>query len=118
MDAIHVRGLRLWAHVGVLEQERTHGQWFELSFSLRRDLSAAGRADDLEASSDYARGIAALQALAAGLRCRTIEHFSERALDCLEDCFGPLPMWLELSKCRAPVPGFDGLVSVERARRW
>jgi dihydroneopterin aldolase len=29
-DAIQVRGLRLWAHVGVLDFERRDGQWFEL----------------------------------------------------------------------------------------
>ena len=34
MDALHVRDLRLWAHVGVLESERREGQWFALDLSL------------------------------------------------------------------------------------
>ncbi|MFS6827732.1 dihydroneopterin aldolase [Cyanobium sp. ATX-6F1] len=88
-DAIHVRGLRLWAHVGVLEAERQLGQWFELEFSLWADLAAAGGSDDLSLSYDYAQAIAALQALAAALRCLTLEHFAERALDELERLYGP-----------------------------
>ncbi|MDP4707690.1 MAG: dihydroneopterin aldolase, partial [Cyanobium sp. MAG_237] len=40
-DAIQVRGLRLWAHVGVLDFERSEGQWFELDLELGVDLSAA-----------------------------------------------------------------------------
>ena len=47
-DRILVRGLRLWAHVGVLEQERLLGQWFELDLSLGFDLAAAGASDQLE----------------------------------------------------------------------
>ncbi|MCP9849384.1 dihydroneopterin aldolase [Cyanobium sp. Morenito 9A2] len=116
MDAIHVRGLRLWAHVGVLEAERELGQWFELGFSLWADLGAAGCRDDLSLSYDYAQAIAALQTLAGALRCLTLEHFAERALDELERLYGPLPLRVQVIKCRAPVSGFDGSVAVERWR--
>jgi dihydroneopterin aldolase len=115
-DAIHVRGLRLWAHVGVLERERELGQWFDLEFSLWADLAAAGRGDDLALSYDYAHAIVALQRLAHGLRCHTIEHFAERALDELERLYGPLPLRVQVLKCQAPVAGFGGSVAVERFR--
>ena len=115
-DAIHVKGLRLWAHVGVLEQERQDGQWFSLDISLWTDLSAAAADDDLARSLDYSLAIRALQALAREIRCLTIEHFSDRVLDCLEQLYGPVPVRLTLSKCAAPVPGFDGVVAVERIR--
>ena len=117
-DSIHVSGLRLWAHVGVLEHERALGQWFELEFWLGGDLSRAAAADDLEASFDYAIAIEALRRLSRVLVCRTLEHFSERILTSLEELYGPIPMRLELRKCRAPIPGFDGMVSVCRQRRW
>jgi 7,8-dihydroneopterin aldolase/epimerase/oxygenase len=116
LDAIHVAGLRLWAHVGVLERERELGQWFELEFSLWHDMAAAGRSDDLAQSLDYGVAIQALQQLARGLRCHTIEHFAERVMDRLEELFGPVPQRLVLSKCLAPVPGFRGRVAVERWR--
>ena len=115
-DAIHVRGLRLWAHVGVLEQERRDGQWFSLDISLWSDLSSAAASDDLDSSLDYSLAIRSLQSLAREIRCLTIEHFSDRVLDRLEQLYGPVPVRLTLSKCASPVPGFDGVVAVERVR--
>jgi len=115
-EAIHIRELRLWAHVGVLEQERRDGQWFSLDISFWLDLSRAAAADDLASSLDYSVAIQALQALAREIRCLTIEHFSEQVLDRLEQLYGPVPVRLTLSKCAAPVPGFDGRVAVERCR--
>ena len=115
-DRILVRGLRLWAHVGVLERERLLGQWFELDFTLDWDLAAAGATDVLEHSLDYSQAITALQRLTGELRCLTLEHFSECILDRLEQLYGPVPIRLELRKCHAPVPGFDGVVGVQRSR--
>ncbi|MAR08107.1 MAG: dihydroneopterin aldolase [Cyanobium sp. NAT70] len=116
MDAIHVRDLRLWAHVGVLENERRDGQWFSIDLSLWLDLTRCAAEDDLSATADYSVAIRALQVLAMEIRCLTIEHFSEQVLDRLEALYGQIPMRVLLSKCSAPVPGFSGLVSVERRR--
>ena len=116
MDCIGVRELRLWAHVGVLEHERRDGQWFSLDFSVQLDLAAAAGADDLSQSLDYSVAIQALQGLSQQIRCLTIEHFSEQVLDRLETLYGPMPVWLRLTKCSAPVPGFTGRVFVERSR--
>jgi dihydroneopterin aldolase len=118
LDVIEVRGLRLWAHVGVLERERQEGQWFELSFRLAHDLAPAGRSDDLGRSLDYSLAITALQEQARSLRCRTLEHWSERILERLEEIYGPVPIELELRKCAPPVAGFGGSVAVRRQRRW
>ena len=116
VDAIHIRDLMLWAHVGVLEHERRDGQWFSLDITLWQDLGAAAAHDDLGASLDYSKAITALQELARGLVCQTIEHFSDRVLDQLEQLYGTVPVRLELRKCAAPVPGFSGVVAVERRR--
>jgi len=118
MDGIEVRGLRLWAHVGVLEQERAEGQWFELAFRLGGDLAAAARDDDLAASFDYVKAITALQAQARTIRCLTIEHYSERILALLEECYGAIPLEIELTKCHPPIAGFTGSVAVRRRRRF
>jgi dihydroneopterin aldolase len=117
-DAIHVRGLRLWAHVGVLEKERLHGQWFELDFSLGTDVSDTAVRDDLSTGLDYTIGIEALRAQARVIVCNTLEHYSERILDLLEECYGSIPLALELSKCRPPIHGFGGSVGLSRRRRW
>jgi dihydroneopterin aldolase len=117
-DRIVVRDLRLWAHVGVLESERQLGQWFELDLELGVDLNAAAAGDDLGASLDYSRAIKALQRQASEVQVQTLEHYSELIFACLEELYGPVPMQLELRKCRAPVPGFGGRVAVRRRRHW
>lgn len=117
-DSIHVRGLRLWAHVGVLDGERAEGQWFELDLELAVDLARAGRSDLLVDTLDYSQLIKALQQQARSICCHTLEHYSERILDLAKELYGPVPIRLELRKCAAPVSGFGGVVAVERRRRW
>ncbi len=111
-----MKGLRLWAHVGVLEEERVLGQWFELDFSIWHDMENASATDDLSLSIDYSIGIKELQQLSFEINCFTIESFSEQILNCLENLYGPLPMKVFLRKCSPPVPGFTGVVGIERNR--
>jgi dihydroneopterin aldolase len=123
VDRILVRGLRLWAHVGVLDFERAEGQWFALDLELAVDLADAGRSDALERTLDYSRLITALQRQARELRCLTLEHYTDRILDLIDSCAAQqlgeeVPVRLELRKCAAPVPGFTGLVAVCRSRHW
>lgn len=120
LDAIVIRGLRLWAHVGVLEQERAHGQWFELDLELAVDLAAAGRSDALADSLDYSLLITAIQAQARTVRCFTLESYAQSILDLVAaGCSAQrpggtaVPLRLELRKCAAPVPGFSGTVAVQ-----
>ena len=117
-DAIHITDLRVWAHVGVLERERADGQWFSIDLSLHLDLEPAARQDDLAATADYSLAVQAIQEMVTNLRCRTIEHFSDRILAVLEDLYGVVPMRVLLRKCTAPIPGFGGTVAVERHRHW
>ena len=124
-DRILVRGLRLWAHVGVLASEQAQGQWFELDLELALDLTEPGRCDRLECSLDYSRLISALQRQAATIRCLTLEHYSHCILDLVDACAAEqpgiavaVPVRLELRKCAAPVPGFTGVVGVRRSRHW
>ena len=117
LDIIRVDDLRLWAHVGVLDHEREHGQWFRVDLELHLDLRASAAADSLEATADYSLGVQALQRLAAEICCQTLEHFSERMFEQLEGLYGPLPMHLRLRKCDPPIDGFRGTVSLERWRR-
>jgi dihydroneopterin aldolase len=115
-DRIVLRGLRLWAHVGVLEHERRLGQWFELDAWFEADLARAGRSDQLADTLDYVAAVTVARQLAADLCCHTLEHFSEQLLDAFAALDGPRPIGLELRKCAAPIPGFDGTVAVCRSR--
>ena len=117
-DCLHVRGLKLWSHVGVLPFEQVEGQWFELDLRLGLYCSAIAISDALADTLDYSQLIAALQRQAREIRCQTIEFYSERILDLVEQLYGAIPINLQLCKCQAPVPGFGGLVAIERYRRW
>ena len=113
---IHVRDVYLWAHVGVLVQERLLGQSFLCDFSLWMNMDKASADDDLSETADYSLGICKIQQLSFDLNCYTIESFSEHILDCLEALYGPVPMKISLWKCCPPVPGFNGTVGIERSR--
>ena len=65
--AIHVKGLHLWAHVGILSIERELGQWFSLDFSLWLDLDEVSQNDNEDEIADYSLAIKNLQALAFSL---------------------------------------------------
>lgn len=113
-DRILVRGLRLWAHVGVLAVERQLGQWFELDLELAVDLAAAGHSDNLADTLDYGLLIQALQRQARTIRCHTLEHYAAQILAlCVAQ--GARGVELTLQKCAAPVPGFTGVVAVRRS---
>ncbi|TGG79437.1 MAG: dihydroneopterin aldolase [Aphanocapsa feldmannii 277cV] len=115
-DAVHVKGLRLWARIGVLPPERELGQWFELEYSLWRELGSAAAEDDITQTADYGLAISRLQVLVQTFSCHTIERFAEVVLDLLTELYGPLPMRVLVLKCQAPLPGFAGTVAVERWR--
>ena len=114
--AIHVLDFNLWAHVGVLEEERLLGQEFLLDFSLWLDMDKAAVNDDLTFSADYSVAVTSIQKLAFQINCHTLEKFTENILDCLEELYGPIPMKVFLRKCNPPLPGFNGVVGIERNR--
>ena len=116
--AIHVKDLRLWSHVGVLDHERLLGQWFSLDFTICLDLEKASKIDSLEATIDYSLAIEDIQQLASKQNCQTIEYFSEQILLCLESIYGPMPTKIILTKCNPPIDGFTGSVCIERFRNW
>ncbi len=116
LGSLNIESINLWAHVGVLEQERLHGQAFLLDITIWHDLDNAAIEDNLLKSVDYSFAIKYIQELALDINCMTIEHFSEQILNCLEKLYGSVPMKIHLKKCSPPVSGFSGIVSVGRTR--
>ncbi|NPA43216.1 MAG: dihydroneopterin aldolase [Chlorobi bacterium] len=54
MDIIRLRGIRLFARHGCLDEEQVLGAEFELNLTLELDLSEAGRSGHIEDTVDYA----------------------------------------------------------------
>ena len=84
LSAIHIKDLDLWAHVGVLESERIHGQIFLLDISFWLDLDESSKLDQLDKSIDYSEAIKAVQKLSFEIKCLTIEYFSDQILNILK----------------------------------
>jgi len=116
LSSIHVENVNLWAHVGVLENERLLGQSFLLDFTVWIELDIAAKDDDISRTADYCLGVESIQQLAYDINCRTIEHFSEKILDKLESIYGLIPLQITLRKCAPPIEGFSGSVSIQRGR--
>ena len=116
LSEIRVSNINLWAHVGVLEDERKYGQNFLLNLSLWFDLEDSSINDDLSKSIDYSLSVKAIQKLSFNITCLTIEYFSKCILDLLEEIYGQIPMRISLSKCSPPIKGFIGSVSIEKTR--
>ncbi|MDE5750361.1 MAG: dihydroneopterin aldolase [Duncaniella sp.] len=54
---VEINGLRLTAHHGVLPQERTVGNLFEVTVHLRYPMEGAMRHDDLSETLNYAEAV-------------------------------------------------------------
>ena len=117
-SAIHIKDINLWAHVGVLESERTNGQSFVLDISFWLDLVESSKLDQLDKSIDYSEAIKAVQKLSFEIKCLTIEYFSDQILNVLESLYGQVPIRITLKKCSPPIDGFTGSVLIEKKRNF
>ena len=115
-DCLYIEGINLWAHVGVLAEERLYGQAFLLDITIWNDFDDVSKEDNLSNLIDYSLAVNQLQELALDINCMTIEYFSEQILNCLENLYGCVPIEIRLKKCHPPIPGFTGSVSINRIR--
>ena len=118
LSAIHIKDINLWAHVGVLENERIHGQSFLLDISFWLDLNESSNLDQLDKTVDYSETIEAIKKLSFEIKCFTIEYFSDQILNLLESLYGPIPIHIFLTKCSPPIQGFTGTVQIEKKRNF
>lgn len=120
MDSIIIRGLRVFAHHGVLSEEKENGQDFFLDLELFLDLSEACESDVLDKTINYDEvcRIAAEQMEEGS--CDLIEHAAELVCRRLFDEFELLErVGLTLRKPYAPLCRVVeyAAVHIERTRR-
>lgn len=65
-DRIELRGLRVLGTHGVLPEERSRPQPFEIDLDLEVDLVAAGSTDELEDTVDYAGVVDGVRQIVSG----------------------------------------------------
>jgi 7,8-dihydroneopterin aldolase/epimerase/oxygenase len=118
LDRISVRGLRVFAHHGVRDDERRDGQEFIIDATVGLDTASAAASDELGHTVDYAGLADRLVALAGGPPVRLIETLAERlAAACLSE---PSVQEVEITvhKPHAPLshPFDDVTVTIRRVR--
>lgn len=72
-DRIVLRGIRAWAHHGVLAHETELGQEFLVDVALHLDLGQAGDSDDLADTVDYGAVAALVHDRVTGTRRDLVE---------------------------------------------
>ena len=116
-DEIRIRGLEVYAHHGVYEEEARLGQRFIVDMSLRLDTRRAGLGDELESSVDYGEVCHFVTACLQEKRFKLIEAAAEYCAAAVLERWGQLEgLALELHKPSAPIglPFADVSVRIER----
>lgn len=116
MDQIHLTGIRAYGYTGLLPEEQTLGQWFEVDVCLSLDLGPAGRSDSIVDTLDYRLVIQAIQDTIRTRKFALIERLATELTDVILVHAPVHQVRLVLSKVAPPIPDFGGQVRVELTR--
>ncbi len=111
---LKIENIKLWARVGVLDEERELGQLFILDIFLWTDFEKCTVNDDIEKTIDYAKLVQILKDQSKKIYCFTIEKYSNEILEIIDQEFKLSKVKIILTKCNPPITGFDGKVSIVR----
>ena len=111
---LEIKGIKIWARVGVLTEERKFGQLFSLDVFLWSDFSKCSETDNLNLTIDYSVLINDIKDHSRSFSCFTIEKYSSEILKIIADKFYPKHIKIKLTKCKPPIEGFTGEVSITR----
>ena len=78
MDRIQITGLRELGVHGVLPEEQTRPQPFEVDVELRLDLAAASDSDDLDDTVDYGAVCESISRVVSSERYQLLERLAAR----------------------------------------
>lgn len=118
MDRIAIRGLRVFAHHGVLDSERTGGQNFLIDVTVHLDTREAAAADDLTRTLDYGDLALAVHQRVSGECWNLIERVAQRVAELALENPAAERVEVTVRKPEAPIPlQFDEVsVSITRSR--
>lgn len=111
-DCVELRGLRVMALCGVLLEERTRRQPFEIDVDVFADLAAAGASDALDDTVDYGALCERIDRLAADEQYSLLERFASRVADVVLDTPMVSAVTVSVRKLRPPVPQHLGTSGV------
>ena len=111
---LKIENIKLWARVGVLDEERELGQLFILDIFLWTDFEKCTVNDDIKKTVDYSKLVQILKEQSKKIYCYTIEKYSNAILEIIDQEFKISKIKIILTKCNPPITGFDGKVSIVR----
>ena len=111
---LKIENIKLWARVGVLDEERELGQLLILDIFLWTDIEKCSVNDDIEKTIDYSKLVQILKDQSKKIYCFTIEKYSKEILEIIDQEFKLSKVKIILTKCNPPITGFDGKVSIVR----
>jgi dihydroneopterin aldolase len=111
---LKIDNIKLWARVGVLDEERTLGQLFSLDIFLWTDFENCTANDDITKTVDYSKLVEILKDQSKKIYCFTIEKYSNAILEIIDGEFNLSKIKIILTKCNPPITGFNGKVSIVR----
>lgn len=117
-DRIQLVGIEVFAHHGVLDDERALGQLFSIDVELELDLTAAGESDDLDDTVDYGHLASRVHDLVAAGKWNLIETVARRIADLVLEDSRVAATSVTVHKPEAPieVPFKDVAVTIHRTR--
>ncbi|ABM71865.1 Possible dihydroneopterin aldolase [Prochlorococcus marinus str. MIT 9515] len=111
---LKIKNIKLWSRVGVLEEERELGQLFSLDVLLWADFEKCTQNDDIKSTVDYSKLVEIVKYQSKKICCFTIEKYSNEILKIIDEEFELSRIKIILTKCKPPIIGFDGEVSIVR----
>ena len=111
---LKIENIKLWARVGVLDEERKLGQLFSVDIFLWTDFEKCTTNDDIKKTVDYSKLIEIIKDQSRKIYCFTIEKYSSAILEIIDQEVKLSKIKIILTKCNPPITGFDGKVSIVR----
>ena len=100
--------------MGVLDEERELGQMFSLDVFLWPDFKPCTENDDIKRTVNYSELVEILKEQSKKISCFTIEKYSNEIVQIINEKFQIHRIKIVLTKCKPPITGFDGKVSIVR----
>ncbi|MCU0570662.1 MAG: dihydroneopterin aldolase [Oculatellaceae cyanobacterium Prado106] len=116
-DSIQVNGIRAYGYLGVLPEERSIGQWFEVNLTVWLDFSTAAKSDRLTDTYNYQDAVKGIQELIGTAQFQLLETTVEAIAQLiLASNTSIQQVQVKLTKLTPPIAHFSGTVSVEILR--
>jgi dihydroneopterin aldolase len=111
---VHVRGLRVFGHHGVHEEERAAGQDF--LFDVELEVGERGADDDFTEAVDYIEVARVVQDVSRARQFTLLEALATAVADEMERRFAPERLLVRVEKPAVKPAGLDGNVGVTVTR--